>query len=97
MRISDWSSDVCSSDLRQLLATNALVVAFNGGGMFAFALSRGLFVEFARTQLGKQAVFLNGALKTTKSRFTGLVFFQTNNKIGRASSRERACNYVLTS
>src|SRR3546814_1037568 len=37
MRISDWSSDVCSSDLA---ATHAIPVGNDGGGPFAVGLAR---------------------------------------------------------
>src|SRR3546814_437226 len=39
MRISDWSSDVCSSDLPEA-ATHAIPVGNDGGGPFAVGLAR---------------------------------------------------------
>src|SRR3546814_15505764 len=40
MRISDWSSDVCSSDLLPEAATHAIPVGNDGGGPFAVGLAR---------------------------------------------------------
>src|SRR3546814_15205610 len=42
MRISDWSSDVCSSDLRVLAIPQAILgLAFSAGMPMAFAAIRG--------------------------------------------------------
>src|SRR5690606_26997066 len=65
---------------RQLLAADALVMALDGSRVLALTLSRGLLVEFARTQFGQEAVFFNGALKAAQGSFKRLVFFQTNNR-----------------
>src|SRR3546814_5770024 len=82
MRISDWSSDVCSSDLR-------------------------LFPEEAEARQFKEelsildAAMAKGALTTENHRravealrheFTGLA--EAMREIGRASCRERVCQYV---
>ena len=64
---------------RQLLATNALVVALDGSSSFALALSGWLFVELTSTQLGQQTRLFDGALKATHRDFKRLVFFQANN------------------
>src|SRR3546814_3212481 len=75
MRISDWSSDVCSSDL------------FVGEGMVGRV---GLVV--AAEQLGKLArapgIVLALALHHVAVGLAGL------REIGRASCRERVCQYV---
>ena len=47
----------------QLHAAHALVVALDGGGLLAFALGGGFFVELAGAQLGEQAQLLDGALE----------------------------------
>src|SRR5690554_2599879 len=58
----------------QLLATNALVMTLNRGGVLALALGGGLLIKFARTQLGQKADFFDGALKAAKGGFKRLVF-----------------------
>src|SRR3546814_6458244 len=65
MRISDWSSDVCSSDLR-------------------------LMVQLRRTRRRNAKCFANGG-KTLP--FTALAHHIVA-EIGRASCRERVCQYV---
>ena len=65
---------------RQLLATDALVMALNGSSLLALTLSSRFFLEFAGAQLGQQAGFFNCALEATQCGFKGLVFFQTNDR-----------------
>src|SRR3546814_1072127 len=90
MRISDWSSDVCSSDLYGLIVTGNVMVD--------------------RTQLGEPGNVviederdldaLSRWAKTTKD--AGVPIWvqlnhpgrQSNPQIGRASCRERVCQYV---
>src|SRR3546814_1788175 len=67
MRISDWSSDVCSSDLPDFLAARF-------GGNFARFLSIIVLLCCSFTYVVAQ-VYATG-------------------KIGRASCRERVCQYV---
>src|SRR3546814_3236810 len=62
MRISDWSSDVCSSDLRQIAAEDKHVNA---------------------VELGAVYEFLEANVRAVEVR-----------EIGRASCRERVCQYV---
>src|SRR3546814_8732350 len=82
MRISDWSSDVCSSDL-----------------LAAYASNRRLLISRDVTQIEK--------LETTRRDFVANVshelrtpltvlagFLETLREIGRASCRERGCQYV---
>src|SRR3546814_8615332 len=76
MRISDWSSDVCSSDLR--MGHAHCVEAFEGeelvGGLYGVSLGSAFFGEsmFSR--------------RTNASKICL--------EIGRASCRERVCQYV---
>src|SRR3546814_20733656 len=101
MRISDWSSDVCSSDL--------LRFASDFGGPFNF-VAGGFYqrekIDFCVAQiLGFQdlvspplpfATWNNAPYllcNAQKSRSTA-VFAEGNYKIGRASCRERVCKYV---
>src|SRR3546814_9012003 len=74
MRISDWSSDVCSSDLAaQALGTD---------------LRRTRLRLLVGTAIGVGgAVAVSGAIG-----FVGLIV--PHLKIGRASCRERVCQYV---
>src|SRR3546814_21135051 len=82
MRISDWRSDVCSSDL----------ATANAGGLGILASATMTFEE------------LEAAVAKTKS-LTGKPFGVTiradatdaGEQLGRASSRERGCQYVWIS
>src|SRR3546814_10524254 len=76
MRISDWSSDVCSSDL--WLAEQRRV------GFFADAI---LMTAFADLETAIQALRAGAVDFVLKP-------FRSNQKIGRASCRERVCQYV---
>src|SRR3546814_13143078 len=105
MRISDWSSDVCSSDLlrrengvparlarcrhgRQRAAMKTMVKRNDLVGAVATHLAPfarqldGAFVGFG-TAIGKEDAI--------EARCTGQAFGQ---QIGRASCRERVCQYV---
>src|SRR3546814_4546251 len=73
MRISDWSSDVCSSDLRKVLVIDGTA---DGGDN--------------RKSGGRQFLVVNVAEagRRITIRPTG------RKEIGRASCRERVCQYV---
>src|SRR3546814_17442542 len=116
MRISDWSSDVCSSDLlyRPGAQTSALVVALG--------LALTLFVTLAGIQTSLDAEISRTVPKTApnlfvldipsgqETRFREVVGEDARNpelnivpvlrgtivsyEIGRASCRERVCQYV---
>src|SRR3546814_7709669 len=83
MRISDWSSDVCSSDL--FLARPALPddqhrpVEFGGAPGLLDRIQKG---QRLADELG---IFLHAQL---------MVKFPTFRQIGRASCRESVCQYV---
>src|SRR3546814_7899947 len=83
MRISDWSSDVCSSDLQLALQQELtdLPKFRRFGGETAFIEGWGLYAE----SLGKSL----GVYETPYDYFGYL-----QNEIGRASCRERVCQYV---
>src|SRR3546814_14107129 len=99
MRISDWSSDVCSSDL-----ITALIGIYGAEiGLVILAL---MFVAFVRERYSPTVVSVVGAcafallgLLDEKDLFSvfsnsapltvGAMF-----EIGRASCRERVCQYV---
>src|SRR3546814_10698540 len=82
MRISDWSSDVCSSDL-------AILQSLSHGFMTAlfFALI-GMIYERTHT---RDIMKLGGLLKVIP--FISAIYIIAG-KIGRASCRERVCQYV---
>src|SRR3546814_854136 len=73
MRISDWSSDVCSSDL--------------------LAHQRGAQPDLAAVQLAP-AVAAAGAAHPATSRGSAAHRLRRAEQIGRASCRERVCQYV---
>src|SRR3546814_10337654 len=81
MRISDWSSDVCSSDLNDI-----------GSGLVNIELGARLRYEFSRQFAPYIGVsYLRKAGDTARlSRRAG----EDVHEIGRASCRERVCQYV---
>src|SRR3546814_2132196 len=76
MRISDWSSDVCSSDLRIKAAHPDCLLFYRMGDFYE------MFFEDA----AQAAAALDIAL-TKRGAHNG-------EEIGRASRRERVCQYV---
>src|SRR3546814_5037416 len=97
MRISDWSSDVCSSDLLML----AKIVLFLGMLVMAaanrFRLTPGLERAIERRDHAQALSTLRRslALETTVAvMILGLVAWLGTLEIGRASCRERVCQYV---
>src|SRR3546814_4594566 len=76
MRISDWSSDVCSSDLAKVTNYGNNIRALESVYVRAMALADGL-------------IFANNPAEYAEDnkRFDAV-------KIGRASCRERVCQYV---
>src|SRR3546814_13273561 len=99
MRISDWSSDVCSSDLSvrgdfffrvshatecgiERVFTHGTLGAARRWENISFAAEHlGQISEIASNLLGKR-----DGMRSARFHFTG--------KIGRASCRERVCQYV---
>src|SRR3546814_7599264 len=73
MRISDWSSDVCSSDLRRVVA------------LLFLGFSSGLPLPLVYATLSAWLTEIGVSL--TAIGFVSL-------EIGRASCRERVCQYV---
>src|SRR3546814_1699311 len=76
MRISDWSSDVCSSDLLAVVAHAVVVVGV-----------------LAATGKHHQAMRAVSGRAHAIARWSGMRS-DTLPKIGRASCRERVCQYV---
>src|SRR3546814_2131139 len=81
MRISDWSSDVCSSDLKHLATGKTFAtIAVGNDGDKAWPECR---VQPPSDMVNAIAV---GACDTTSDAW--------QREIGRASCRERVCQYV---
>src|SRR3546814_3342080 len=85
MRISDWSSDVCSSDLAALAAT---LQEFCFGLEACEDVRRCALVPVELDVLGDRAVRIDAQ----RAHRTGED--ETFDQIGRASCRERVCQYV---
>src|SRR3546814_1400082 len=80
MRISDWSSDVCSSDLTLAWATMRVI------GSFGLIVSPVTLAKARRLRCAKsQPRTIEFGAVGTAGAFA---------KIGRASCRERVCQYV---
>src|SRR3546814_1234112 len=82
MRISDWSSDVCSSDLA-LLAQREL-----GAGKFDIVYPSVSILAEPPVAVVDGNARKNGTLAVSEAYLKFLY------KIGRASCRERVCQYV---
>src|SRR3546814_18722419 len=78
MRISDWSSDVCSSDLRELRGPGQ-----QGGRAFERR-------DAEHCTTVRYAISRRRTARSSCARRRGA-------EIGRASCRERVCQYVLIS
>src|SRR3546814_5011226 len=85
MRISDWSSDVCSSDLDQRAGEVALAEPFERRQQFAE-----IFPEMEIERGGAELVAFEAAAVVG----IGEVARAGGGTIGRASCRVRVCQYV---
>src|SRR3546814_13740828 len=98
MRISDWSSDVCSSDLAALTdrPLAAVVGEFEGKG---FAEFKQALTEVAVARLGPMGEemkrMVNDPQHVDSVLHEGAA--RARDKIGRASCRERVGQYVYLS
>src|SRR3546814_11386788 len=89
MRISDWSSDVCSSDLLRLLEPSSGSMRFDGVDLAALPAA-----EMRRMRRRIQMVFQDPYSSLhPRMRVRDILAEQ----IGRASCRERVCQYVYIS
>src|SRR3546814_13350026 len=102
MRISDWSSDVCSSDLG--------LAAASGDARFAWDSYRRFIQMYSDVVLGVDHYLFEEALEIRKEdkgllldtelaaedwqALVGVYKKKVEEEIGRASCRERVCQYV---
>src|SRR3546814_8065057 len=95
MRISDWSSDVCSSDLTACLhvaplltrvADNLAQIGFRLGGQHIAGAQAGPSLFSSSSRMVSIPLAELSADKPASIRWPS--------KIGRASCRERVCQYV---
>src|SRR3546814_13921825 len=98
MRISDWSSDVCSSDLIDLAVKEGQtlgVVGESGSGKttLGLALLRLVSSKGPIVYLGDRIDGFDSKRMRPLRRHMQIVF----KEIGRASCRERVCQYVYIS
>src|SRR3546814_18907265 len=93
MRISDWSSDVCSSDLdARAVVVHALLDSPSAAGAFRFAIDPGEETVFdVDMRLYPRVDLAHAGIAPLTS------MFEFDPKIGRASCRERVCQYVKIS
>src|SRR3546814_4649876 len=99
MRISDWSSDVCSSDL------NASIFArisksdgqrpMSAHRVSEDGLSRHISREIRRDESRKLVRYISKHPVILRERLNGRVHIKASaNQIGRTSCRARVCQYV---
>src|SRR3546814_1447888 len=102
MRISDWSSDVCSSDL---LGAPEELIPFGIESLMVMRIEKGFLhvgsdtdgatmpqdVGFARVMANKESDFVGRRSTMTPE---GRRENRKQLEIGRASCRERVCQYV---
>src|SRR3546814_3712982 len=98
MRISDWSSDVCSSDLAPAPANAAGHLLIRTTATLISAGTERMLVDFGKSSMLAKARQQPERVKEVlaKVRTDGLVttLDAVRSKIGRASCRERVCPYV---
>src|SRR3546814_9779819 len=89
MRISDWSSDVCSSDLLTVTLLDGLVLArsaFHHSMNYRSVMVHGRGVALPPDEKPAALDLFTERVKTGRARQA--------REIGRASCRERVCQYV---
>src|SRR3546814_15633615 len=100
MRISDWSSDVCSSDLDTYptmsiddgyAVQDALLARWREDGRVLVGLKAGLTSQAKMDQMGVTEPSFGMLMGDTLDPDGGIV--PTDKQSGRASCRERVCKY----
>src|SRR3546814_1560585 len=103
MRISDWSSDVCSSDLRVETVMNdpEVVAAMNGEAVAAAEAAVAAIDEaeiasaVAEAEAAVEAIDMRDVHEAMAEAEASLAAIDMDKvQIGRASCRERVCQYV---
>src|SRR3546814_11065958 len=105
MRISDWSSDVCSSDLRLSYALQLCCLRFPGRHLRAGELLPAIMLDHIAEQVGVDAGAIADFARRAPTRYDQLAALKARfgfpdlsrparGKIGRALCRERGCKYV---
>src|SRR3546814_15494146 len=103
MRISDWSSDVCSSDLQELTASAQYSRGMRGNGYDLFQTNNAGEVNLREKShndnMNKETTFQIDYVNPFKKEGTVIEagakrLLRDINKIGRATRRERVCQYV---
>src|SRR3546814_18627872 len=107
MRISDWSSDVCSSDLlnpRNRLSIGEIAASLRDGAKYALAVGAaaatvGIVVGVVTlTGVGFKLSFIVTSTAAEMAGWIGTVvpaaWASPQGQSGRASGRERVCQYV---
>src|SRR3546814_2016478 len=89
MRISDWSSDVCSSDL--LFLRRRVLLPLKEAGQHFDRMAAGDLTARVEVRNSNEIGQLFGALKRMQENLARTV---SQVQIGRASCRERVCQYV---
>src|SRR3546814_11886647 len=96
MRISDWSSDVCSSDLREFTVLSQTDLQtpeqFNN---IVLRESQGYLVRLR--DVGKAEIAAEDERRVTRFNDKTSIILGIIKTIGRASCRERVCQYVSVS
>src|SRR3546814_5848158 len=85
MRISDWSSDVCSSDLKEDLKMTLGEVLEQAGKKQ---------IRIAETEKYPHVTFIFSGGREKEFRGEKRLMIPSPKEIGRASCRERVCTYV---
>src|SRR3546814_5984353 len=97
MRISDWSSDVCSSDLRAVLNAAAMLPKVSQGVTTVVVGNCGISLSPSPVARGGEPIpplnLLGGREVFGFPRFADYRR-RVEEQIGRASCRERVCQYV---
>src|SRR3546814_12074680 len=106
MRISDWSSDVCSSDLHAFVGRGAKCPVLGVGGLDLDHAVEQVGMEVARNESGAEALDRvrsglaarndgrQGRLDRKDLEVRPMFLEELRDEIGRASCRERVCQYV---
>src|SRR3546814_15242870 len=97
MRISDWSSDVCSSDLSGIAcraSSSAFCAPVKGGRLPGSSWKRTVSASFFFITSSFLSIGFSGRNDMDDLHILAVVVILSD-QIGRASCRERVCQYVV--